>query len=269
MSLKFTDLDGPDTNGHNVYSAVTAAVKAGLPMPAGFGVNDVGTAFVRLHDETDRLVWARRLAFHGVVAGRWGTRWVALSVASAAELADTITVTVRDHSREPAWGQGLTRPHVRRVEISARCPRCGGPRGERRGMNQCDDGAFYWVQVWDNPCGHLDRYENVVREADALQAALDRAAAALVAPARKPASEYVISHSDSGAVRIRAKSPDQSVPFGGELLGFTRPLAGGWIATWRNRGEQRHTEQEAAADSITAEALLFDRLNIDPSEVVS
>lgn len=83
-------------------------------------------------------------------------------------MTDTISVTVRDHSRKAPWGYGLTRPVVRKVTISANCPTCGGPRGERRGLNSCDDGAFYWVEVWDNPCGHLDRYEDVIREAAAL-----------------------------------------------------------------------------------------------------
>jgi hypothetical protein len=76
----------------------------------------------------------------------------------------TMTVTIRDRSAEAPWGSGPTRPVTRRVTISAHCPVCEGRRGEPRGLNQCDDGERYWVQVWDNPCGHVDRYENVVRE---------------------------------------------------------------------------------------------------------
>lgn len=81
---------------------------------------------------------------------------------------NTMTVVVRDRAAEAPWGYGCTNPRTRRVTISATCPRCGGPRGEPRGLNQCDDGAWYWVQIWDNPCGHIDMYDDVVREAAAL-----------------------------------------------------------------------------------------------------
>lgn len=83
---------------------------------------------------------------------------------------ETMTVTVRDRSREPAWGQGLTSPVTRTITISAFCPKDGQRRGEPQGRNECDDGAFYWIQVWDNPCGHVDLYEDVIKEAAALQA---------------------------------------------------------------------------------------------------
>lgn len=80
----------------------------------------------------------------------------------------TMTVTIRDRSREAPWGYGLTSPVTRKVTISATCPKCGGPRGEPKGRNSCDDGAFYWVQTWSNPCGHVDMYDAVVREAATL-----------------------------------------------------------------------------------------------------
>lgn len=78
-------------------------------------------------------------------------------------------VTIRDRSSEAPWGSsGLLSPCVRTVEIADTCPQCGGKRGEPFGMNQCDDGAYYWVQGWHNPCGHVDHYEAVAREAKAL-----------------------------------------------------------------------------------------------------
>jgi hypothetical protein len=52
--------------------------------------------------------------------------------------------------------------------ISANCPTCGSPRGDRRNLNQCDDGAFYSVDIWTNGCGHQDPYAAVVKEAAAL-----------------------------------------------------------------------------------------------------
>lgn len=81
--------------------------------------------------------------------------------------AETMTVWIRDRAREAPWGSGLLNPVVRPVTISAYCPRCGGPRGKPRNLNQCEDGAYYSVDVWANPCGHLDRYVDVANEADA------------------------------------------------------------------------------------------------------
>lgn len=78
----------------------------------------------------------------------------------------TIQVKVRDHETESArWGYGRGGPIVRKVVIPAICPQCGGPRGKVRGMNGCDDGDYYHVNVWDNPCGHNDWYHNVLVEA--------------------------------------------------------------------------------------------------------
>lgn len=85
-------------------------------------------------------------------------------------------VTVRDRDGEAPWGVGLTTPCVRTVEISTACPVCGGPRGVPFGINSCDDGAFYWVQGWENPCGHRDSYAAVLAEAAALQAEASSAA---------------------------------------------------------------------------------------------
>lgn len=84
-------------------------------------------------------------------------------------MSETMTVTVRDRSAERPWGSGLTNPVVREVTISAFCPVCGERRGEPSGLNQCDDGAFFWVQVWSNPCGHVDMYADVVVEAAQLR----------------------------------------------------------------------------------------------------
>lgn len=79
--------------------------------------------------------------------------------------ADTMTVTVRDRASESPWGVGFTNPVTRKVTISAFCPTCGARRGQPRGLNSCDDGAYYWVQTWDNPCGHVDHYTDVIAEA--------------------------------------------------------------------------------------------------------
>jgi hypothetical protein len=75
-----------------------------------------------------------------------------------------VNVRIRDRSRE-TWGYGLLTPAIRTVTIADTCPTCGGPRGEPRNLNQCDDGEFYSVDVWDNPCGHIDTYASVAKEA--------------------------------------------------------------------------------------------------------
>jgi hypothetical protein len=80
----------------------------------------------------------------------------------------TMTVRVRDRAGEAPWGVGLTNPLVRTVTIRGTCPTCGGPRGKPRNLNQYDDGAYYCVDVWDNPCGHVDRYTAVIAEAKQL-----------------------------------------------------------------------------------------------------
>jgi hypothetical protein len=69
----------------------------------------------------------------------------------------TVTVMFRD---------GWTRYPVA-VEIAGTCPVCGGPRGEPRGHNFYEDGDTFHVNVWDNPCGHVDRYPDVIAEARA------------------------------------------------------------------------------------------------------
>lgn len=79
--------------------------------------------------------------------------------------AETMTVRVRDRSAESPWGSGPINPVIRSVTIQAACPQCGGPRGVPTNLNQVDDGAYYSVDIWSNPCGHVDAYEAVVKEA--------------------------------------------------------------------------------------------------------
>lgn len=75
----------------------------------------------------------------------------------------TMTVRVRDDGPGP----GYTGVSVRTVTISDRCPACGGPRGKDtvRGHNFRVDGDWFNVDRWDNPCGHVDYYANVLAEA--------------------------------------------------------------------------------------------------------
>ncbi|OLT25842.1 hypothetical protein BJF83_22435 [Nocardiopsis sp. CNR-923] len=78
----------------------------------------------------------------------------------------TMTVRIRLRAAESPWGSGRCSPVIRPVIIDTLCPRCGGLRGQARNLNQHEDGAWYSVDVWDNPCGHVDRYESVAEEAE-------------------------------------------------------------------------------------------------------
>lgn len=76
---------------------------------------------------------------------------------------NAIEVTIRDRAAEPRWGSGPGQVVVRKVRIAGDCP-CGQPRGPRSWLRQHDDGETYYVEVWTNPCGHVDRYAAVVVE---------------------------------------------------------------------------------------------------------
>ena len=81
-------------------------------------------------------------------------------------MTDTMRVTVHDRFREAqAWGCGHSGIPLRTVEIATVRPKCGGPRGEPRLNRYCEDGEFYDVHNWTNPCGHVDMYSAVLREA--------------------------------------------------------------------------------------------------------
>ena len=46
------------------------------------------------------------------------------------------------------------------------CPQCGGPRGDPYKTISYDGSRrLYNVDGWRNPCGHIDRYANVRKEA--------------------------------------------------------------------------------------------------------
>lgn len=55
------------------------------------------------------------------------------------------------------------------IEIMDTCPACGAKRGTPVQRSFCDDGEWYMVDTWINPCGHLDTYKNVYLESLHLQ----------------------------------------------------------------------------------------------------
>lgn len=60
---------------------------------------------------------------------------------------------------------------LRTVTIKKVCPRCGGPRGTPYMERFYENGQFYFVHCWRNPCGHVDFYPDVIREAEASEVA--------------------------------------------------------------------------------------------------
>jgi len=51
------------------------------------------------------------------------------------------------------------------VKLYWTCPTCGGPRGEIGTGFSYDGSRRLVVNVWENPCGHVDYYPNVREEA--------------------------------------------------------------------------------------------------------
>lgn len=89
-----------------------------------------------------------------------------LPLALPAPRPDTMRVTVRDHAE---WGTSSPYISTPTVTISSRCPVCGGPRGEPKLNRYVEDGEWYNVDNWTNPCGHVDGYKAVLKEARALE----------------------------------------------------------------------------------------------------
>ena len=52
-----------------------------------------------------------------------------------------------------------------RVAVWWACPVCSGPRGEPREATSFDGTYRLVVDRWDNPCSHVDKYDDVRREA--------------------------------------------------------------------------------------------------------
>ncbi len=51
------------------------------------------------------------------------------------------------------------------VKLLWRCPICGRYRGEIKKVKSYDGSAYVACDGWDNPCGHVDKYEDVLNEA--------------------------------------------------------------------------------------------------------
>jgi hypothetical protein len=78
----------------------------------------------------------------------------------------TMLVTLRAQEGCEAGCGGDCVPAVRQYVISVGCPRCGQIRGrpELQIMFDAECGHYYCVDTWVNPCGHIDRYSDVLLE---------------------------------------------------------------------------------------------------------
>ena len=50
------------------------------------------------------------------------------------------------------------------INISDNCPICGAKRGTPKNYHFCEDGDWFDVDTWENPCGHKDMYKDVYLE---------------------------------------------------------------------------------------------------------
>jgi hypothetical protein len=76
-----------------------------------------------------------------------------------------MNVRIRDRTTEAKmWGSPNWHITLRTVEIHDTCPVCGGPRGTPKPRMFMEDGEPYSVDVWENPCRHIDRYEDLLTE---------------------------------------------------------------------------------------------------------
>ena len=61
------------------------------------------------------------------------------------------------------WGNGLFSFIIRTLEIPDTCDVCGGLRGEPKAHYTYEYGATAYPDVWHNPCGHVDKYRELVK----------------------------------------------------------------------------------------------------------
>ena len=53
------------------------------------------------------------------------------------------------------------------VDLVWKCPICGRRRGEPFSTHAFDGSMRLYVDGWENPCGHIEKYEDVWQEARA------------------------------------------------------------------------------------------------------
>ena len=63
-------------------------------------------------------------------------------------------------------------PHVVQVTVLWICPVCHEARGEPTSSPFFSDGMHFDAETWKNGCGHIDKYNDVLKEAERLKEAL-------------------------------------------------------------------------------------------------
>jgi len=77
-----------------------------------------------------------------------------------------VTIVDRKHMAATYGTPAFRGVCLRTVDISDKCPACGGARGEPRKTRYHEWGEFYYVDNWTNPCGHIDKYSAVLNESN-------------------------------------------------------------------------------------------------------
>lgn len=65
-------------------------------------------------------------------------------------------------------GDGWTY-YPKAIEISDNCPICGAKRGTPQNKHFCEDGEWFDVDVWENYCGHIDKYKDCYFESEKIK----------------------------------------------------------------------------------------------------
>lgn len=65
----------------------------------------------------------------------------------------SVIVTDRD---SVGWLRG-----TKQVTVEWTCPTCSKEMGKPKLNNFCEDGEWYAVHVWSNPCGHSAKYKDL------------------------------------------------------------------------------------------------------------
>lgn len=80
-----------------------------------------------------------------------------------------VTVVDRKAMDEKYGTPAFKGVELRTVEILDCCPECGFSRGQPTKQRFHEWGEYYEVDCWTNPCGHGDKYADVLREARKIQ----------------------------------------------------------------------------------------------------
>lgn len=111
------------------------------------------------------------------------------------------------------------------VQIADNCPQCGAKRGTPYHYRFSEDGEWFDVERWENPCGHLDTYGAAWHEAQAIRAAQlksrsfflpnchDAGNSSFVATDPKSELWNETSYNQRSPIRFAPTDPDNSAPF--------------------------------------------------------